>query len=65
MKGIFAREEERKKKRGEMMKNPKKLTLKQKKFLEAEGLDPTEYLITSAPIDCYKFYHIRVKKKLL
>jgi hypothetical protein len=47
------------------MKNTKKITLKQKKFLQECGLNPEEFLITSAPMDCYKFYHIKTKKEVV
>lgn len=47
------------------MKNPKKLTLKQKKFLVSEGLDPNEFMLIAAPSDCYKFFHKPTKKEVI
>ena len=40
------------------MKNPKNLTLKQKKFLQEQGLNPNEYKVIVAPADHYIFYHV-------
>lgn len=40
------------------MKNPKKLNLKQKIFLEEQGLNPKDFLIERATIDDYVFYNI-------
>lgn len=39
------------------MKNPKKLRLKHKKFLAAQGLDPKNFLIIETYPDSYKFFH--------
>lgn len=38
------------------MKKLKTLTLKQKKFLENEGLDPSNYLLERATAEEYRFY---------
>ena len=44
------------------MKNPKKLTMKQKKFLDEQGLNPNEYLLEGiSPYD-YTFYNVRENK---
>lgn len=47
------------------MKNPKNLTLKQKRLLISEGLDPNEFLLIAAPSDCYKFFHKVTKKEVV
>lgn len=47
------------------MKNPKNLTLKQKKFLESQGLNADEFLIIAAPVDYYKFYHVLSGKEVV
>lgn len=38
------------------MKKLKLLTLKQKRFLEQEGLDPNNYLLERATPDEYRFF---------
>lgn len=50
---------------GRELKNPKNLTLKQKKFLESQGLSADEYKIIAAPADCYKFYHIESGQEVI
>lgn len=47
------------------MKNPKNLTLKQKRFLQEQGLDPNEFMLIAAPSDCYKFFHKPTKKEVV
>ncbi|WP_157453680.1 DUF6906 family protein [Clostridium sartagoforme] len=47
------------------MKNPKNLTLKQKKFLESQGLNADEFLIIAAPVDYYKFFHVLSGKEVV
>lgn len=39
------------------MKNPKKLTREQKKFLKDKGLDPSIHLIVKNLPDFYEFYN--------
>lgn len=46
------------------MKNPKNLTLKQKKFLQEQGLNPNEYKVIVAPADHYIFYHVETGKEV-
>lgn len=60
----FTLAKEKMKRRGSKMKNLKRLTLKQKRFLENEGLNSEEYLIIGSPMDCYKFYHIKTKREV-
>lgn len=50
---------------GRELKNPKNLTLKQKKFLESQGLNADEFLIIAAPVDYYKFYHVLSGKEVI
>lgn len=47
------------------MKNPKNLTLKQKRFLEEQGLNPEEYKVIASPADCYKFYHVESGQEVI
>lgn len=46
------------------MKNPKKLTRKQKEFLKAKGFDPKCYQITKNLSDSYEFLNIVTKMPL-
>lgn len=50
---------------GRELKNPKNLTLNQKKFLESQGLNADEYKIIAAPADCYKFYHVESGEEVI
>lgn len=52
-------------KEGRELKNPKNLTLKQKKFLESQGLNSDEFLIIAAPADYYKFFHVLSGKEVV
>ena len=40
------------------MKKPKNLTLRQKKFLEEQGLNPEDFKLERATADDYVFYNI-------
>lgn len=52
-------------KRGKGIEESKNLTLKQKKFLESQGLNADEFLIIAAPVDYYKFYHVLSGKEVV